>query len=90
MTRTKAKVDNNQAEIVALLRARGFQIVHTHMMGRGFPDLIVNKHGRTNFVEIKDGPKADYTEQQLKFYKEWEGSKIYTLRTDEEALKFES
>lgn len=89
MTRTKACVDNNQPIIVEILRRRGFQVVHMHAVGKGFPDLIANKHGQTFLIEIKDGFKATYTKTQKEFYSKWLGSKIYTLRTEEEALNFQ-
>jgi len=59
--RRAAKVDANQAEIVAALRKVGCEVVSTAAIGNGFPDLIVlgpgmNKWERKIYlVEIKNG-----------------------------------
>jgi hypothetical protein len=48
------RADGNQAKIVEALRAAGCRVVPTHTIGQGFPDLIVDYHGRTCLIEIKD------------------------------------
>lgn len=57
--RTRARVDNNQAEIVELLRSRGYAVQHTHTLGRGVPDLVVSKGGVMRWVEVKNPGKLD-------------------------------
>ena len=54
------RVDTNQKDIVAALRKIGCSVFTTHMVGHGFPDLVVgwvDKQGRrrTVLMEIKDG-----------------------------------
>lgn len=84
----KAKTDDNQKIIVEILRKRGFQVLCTHAVGGGFPDLIINKNGHTYFVEVK-AKKGTHTERQLQFYQDWLGTPIYTLRSEDEAMSFD-
>ncbi len=83
------RVDKNQAQIVEALRKRGYQVFIV-----GHPvDLLIAKHGMDILVEVKDpkkkGHEDEYTPAQKKFLKEWQGRPIVTLRTVEDALKFE-
>jgi hypothetical protein len=55
--RRSAKVDDNQGEIDAALRAMGWRVWPTHQLGKGFPDRIAIKAGRVVFIEVKDGKK---------------------------------
>lgn len=58
--RRAAKVDQNQAEIVAAFRKLGCAVFPTHQIGQGFPDIFVRTPGpqpRAYVVEIKDGSK---------------------------------
>lgn len=55
----RARVDDNQAEVVAALRAAGVQVRVMSEVGGGFPDLLC-KHRRTGellLLEVKDGRK---------------------------------
>lgn len=85
----RLKVDTNQKILVEVLRKRGFYV---RIIGKPV-DLLVSKHGKDIMVEIKDpkkeGQKYEYTIAQKKFFKEWTGRSIPTLRTVEDALKFE-
>lgn len=89
MRPTIHRSDSNQAEIVQTLRVRGFNV---YILGRP-TDLLVSKHGKDTLIEIKDpkvqGRKNEYTRAQKNFYLSWTGRPIPTLRTVEEALKFE-
>ncbi len=38
------KVDTNQADIVAALRAAGASVADMHELGHGYPDLLVGKN----------------------------------------------
>jgi hypothetical protein len=84
-----AKVDRNQPEIVAALRAIGARVVCTHTMGQGMTDLVVDYHGRTCLMEIKDPlqppSKRRLTPAQAEFHAAWTGP-IYTVETPEEAV----
>lgn len=42
-----ARVDANQSEIVARVRENGGEVMHTHMVGGGAPDIIVGCDGLT-------------------------------------------
>ncbi len=58
-----AKVDANQAEIVAVLRERGAQVVII-----GTPvDLLVGWHGTWVLVEVKSSPRARIRPSQKAF-----------------------
>ncbi|TDE17682.1 hypothetical protein [Dyadobacter psychrotolerans] len=61
--RRAAKADDNQPVIVKSFRQLGWTVAHTHMIGRGFPDIIASKHLPSGYrftvvIEIKDGEKA--------------------------------
>jgi len=52
-----AKVDKNQPVVVAALRALGFKVQPTHVVGRGVPDFIVQGEShdscRLMWIELK-------------------------------------
>lgn len=72
-----ARTDANQKEIVAALRKVGCTVAPTHMVGDGFPDLVVGRVGINYLLEVKDGAKAPsaraLTEGEKKFHIEWRG-----------------
>jgi hypothetical protein len=55
--RRKARVDANHASVVQALRSCGWTVIDTSRLGSGFSDAVAIKHGRIEFVEIKDGRK---------------------------------
>lgn len=67
-----AKVDANQAEIVAALRKAGAFVQVTSAVGQGFPDLVVAFNGRWLALECKDGAKSPsaqkLTDVQIKWH----------------------
>lgn len=75
--RRAARVDENQAEIVAMLRSAGFSVEVGH------DDILVGHQGKTYWYEIKDPEKTlkkDGTwragarkKSQLKLEQEWKG-----------------
>lgn len=71
------KVDSNQREIVKVFRQCGYSVAHTHMVGRGFPDLVIGKHGMNYLIEIKDGSKPPsrrkLTDDEQKWHDHWLG-----------------
>lgn len=83
------RVDGNQAEIVRALRGIGASVVCTHTLGQGMTDLVVDYHGRTCLMEIKDPlqppSKRRLTPAQAEFHAAWTGP-IYTVETPEEAV----
>lgn len=69
----RAKVDRNQVEVVKALRQCGFAVAHTHMVGRGFTDIVAARRGHNYLIEIKDGAGQKLTPAQQKFHDEWPG-----------------
>ena len=84
------RTDGNQASIVQLLRAAGCQVFPTHMVGRGFPDLVCAYQGTIFLVEVKDGNKAQsaqrLTPAEIEFHTEWDGAPVYIIANDDDAL----
>lgn len=69
--RYAAKVDRNQAEIVAALRAVGATVQPLHTVGAGCPDLLVGFRGRNILIEVKDW-KAGKADRELNaVQKDW-------------------
>ena len=89
MKRRAAKVDDNQAEIVAALRACGCSVAVTSSAGGGFPDLCVGIQGKNYLLEVKDGSKSPsrqkLTPDQVTFHATWEGQ-VNVVRNIDEAL----
>jgi len=79
----RAKVDNNQRDIVQRLRAAGFSVLHLHAVGDGCPDICVGYKGKNYLLEIKNGA-GRLTDKQVKFFGEWKGS-ASVVRTFEQA-----
>jgi hypothetical protein len=75
--RRAAKVDANQSDIVAALRAVGASVQPLHSVGQGCPDLMVGYRGQTFALEIKDGslpPSArKLTDAQVEWHRDWRG-----------------
>lgn len=72
-----ARIDKNQPEIVRTFRQLGCNVAHTHAVGKGFTDLVVDISGLNVLVEIKNGKKPPsarkYTPQQELFNLGWSG-----------------
>ena len=72
------RVDANQKPIIkALRKVPGVSARSTHMVGDGFPDIIVGYEGRNYIFELKDPnkppSKRKLREKQKKFRDEWTG-----------------
>jgi hypothetical protein len=84
-----ARVDANQAEIVAALRAAGCAVQPLHTVGQGVPDLLVGVAGQNLLVEIKDPAqplsKRRLTPDQKKWHASWNG-RAHVVETIEQAL----
>ncbi len=78
--RKHGRVDKNQSEIVAAVRAMGATWLDLSSVGGGCPDGLVGYHGRTYLVEIK-GPKGTLTPDQEQFISLWRGSPVHVIRT---------
>ena len=88
--RRKARVDDNQAEIVAALRKVGCSVLCLHQIGKGAPDIAVGIGGKNYFFELKDGKKVKsdrkLTDDELEFHAAWRGQ-IAVVCSAEEVLK---
>lgn len=81
--RRRARVDANQKQIVACLRAAGATVEHLHTVGAGVPDLLVGYMGRNYCLEIK-GEGGELTPDQVAWFDRWDGQAA-VVRTAEEA-----
>jgi hypothetical protein len=88
--RTAAKVDANQPDIVAGLRAIGASVLHLHELGQGAPDILVGFRGVNFLMEIKDGAKPLYAQRltsfEEQFHDRWVGQLI-VVRSLSDALR---
>ena len=87
--RRAAKVDANQAAIVAALRAIGATVQPLHMVGAGCPDLLVGFRGRNWCLEIKDCNASNTHRKlrpaQVEWHDGWKGH-VATVETVGAAL----
>ena len=72
--RRRAKVDRNQPEVTAALRAAGWKVRPLHMVGEGWPDLCAAQDDINVLVEVKM-PGEKLTPAEEKFWAEWPGPK---------------
>lgn len=91
--RFSTKADANQPEIVAALKAVGCSVVDLSGIGKGCPDLLCGREGRTYLVECKGDPKithrsarSELTDDQVAFAAAWRGGIIHVVHSVEEAL----
>lgn len=79
------KTDSNQREIVEGLREFGATVFDTHMVGHGFPDIVVGYGGKNYLFEIKtDGGRL--TPDEVKFIANWRGI-TYLVRCIEDCFQ---
>lgn len=87
--RTRAKVDSNQKEVVAVLRKFGASVEHLHTLGKGAPDILVGFRNKNYLFEIKDGSKPpsaqQLTEDEKLWHMVWAGQ-VAVVRSPDEAL----
>lgn len=83
------RIDDNQNQIVKVMRDMGASVWITSSMGKGAPDLVVAARLETIAVELKDGSKAPsrrkLTPCEQKFHDNWQG-KIAIIESVEEAI----
>ena len=85
------KKDSNHKEVVEALRLAGYAVHETHMVGNGFPDLVVGIPGPEGspginlLLEVKSRVKWILTEKQLLFLSQWPGL-VAVVSSPEEAL----
>lgn len=93
--RRAARTDAPQAGIVRALRRYGCKVAILSAAGvPGLPDILVcapNSH-RLGLIEIKDGSKSPskraLTDDQVKFWADWEGAPIALVTDIDAALRF--
>lgn len=87
MARRAARTDANQAEIVAALRGVGASVQPTHMVGDGFPDIVVGYRNQNVLMEIKDGAKPPsarkLTAAEEEWHDTWRGTACIVTSIDE-------
>jgi hypothetical protein len=87
--RRAAKVDANQADIVAALRKIGASVQPLHSVGQGCPDLLVGWRGMNTVLEVKDGKKPPsarkLTTDQVIWHEGWRGQ-VAVVETVEQAI----
>lgn len=85
-----ARIDDNQAEIVGVLREAGARVFCTHQLGQGFPDLLVGWQGVLMLLEIKDGDKPPskrkLTPDEQAFFAAWAGYPVHVVENPLQAL----
>jgi hypothetical protein len=75
------RTDANHKKIIdAIRKIPSLSVFSTHMVGKGFPDIVIGYHGVNYLVEIKDGEKSKsrkkLTEDEIKFHQSWFGQII--------------
>lgn len=82
-----ARIDRNQPEIVAALRAAGATVEPLHTVGDGCPDLLVGFRRANHLLEVKDGSKPpsarELTAPQIRWHIEWRGYVTVVTSVDE-------
>lgn len=88
--RRAARVDDNQAEIVAALRAAGCSVTSLASIGKGCPDIVVGRAGVNYLLEIKDGKKPPskrkLTPDEQAWHESWRGQ-IAVVHSVEDAFR---
>lgn len=87
--RRAAKVDANQAEIVAALEAAGCSVQSLAPVGNGCPDLLVGCAGKNLLLEVKDPAQPPHKRRlnshQKPWHAEWRGV-AHLVETVDQAL----
>ena len=78
--RRAAKVDANQAEIVAALRKAGAGVCDLSAVGQGCPDLLASYRGQWFLIEVKDGQKPPSARQLTPDQNKWHAQHRATVR----------
>lgn len=75
------RTDANHKDIIdAVRKIPSVSVFSTHMVGKGFPDIVIGYKGINYLVEIKDGAKTKsqkkLTEDEMRFHQSWFGQII--------------
>jgi hypothetical protein len=82
------RTDANHKEIIDKLRQfPALSVFSTHMVGKGFPDIVIGYKGMNYLVEIKDGAKSKsrkkLTDDEIKFHVGWFGQIMIAENIDD-------
>ena len=80
------KRDANHKDVDEVLTSFGWTCIDTSGEGGGFPDMVIGLDGITDLVEVKDGEDADFTDDQIAFYRTWRGSKVVVIPSKQAAI----
>lgn len=87
--RRSARVDDNQAAVVAALRKIGASVQSIAVVGQGCPDLLVGLSGVNHVLEVKDGSKYPsqrrLTKHEEHWVTNWRG-RVVVVNNAEEAI----
>jgi hypothetical protein len=83
--RQRARIDVNQPEIVAALRAAGAAVASLAAVGKGVPDLLVSRAGVNYLLEVKASPRSKLTPDEAAWHAAWQGP-VAVVYSVEEAL----
>lgn len=65
-------------------------VFSTHMVGKGFPDIVIGYKKKNYLIEIKDGDKPPsarkLTADESKFHSTWNGQ-VATIKNEDELLQ---
>ncbi len=92
--------DETHGAIASALKLVGCSVIDLGSVGRGVPDLLVGRNGRTYLLEVKnvasrphrakDPAAARYaeylTDDQVDFLASWRGTVVHLVTCPEEAL----
>ena len=86
-----AKIDANHTAIVKAIRAVGASVQSLAAVGKGVPDLLVGKDGKTWLIECKDGANApsarQLTPDQREWIDAWRGTPVVVAYGPDDALR---
>lgn len=80
------RIDQNQGEIVKVLRKMGASVQIISEVGKGCPDIICGYRGVNYLIEIKNGNKK-LTECEQEFFDNWKGQATI-IRSLDEAIAY--
>lgn len=84
--RRRAKVDDNQKEVVQALRAAGCSVQSLATTGAGVPDLLVGYGGQNYLLEVKNPQGRNrLTPAQKEWHAKWRGQ-CAVVRSVQEAF----
>jgi hypothetical protein len=78
------RTDQNQADIIAALRAVGASVQDLHLVGRDCPDIIVGYQGQNYLMEVKSNI-GHLSEGQRRWHADWRG-RVWVVRCVDDAL----